>query len=102
MIRPPPISTLFPYTTLFRSSIAEEAGHFLLASAQLTGMIQQHIFASHDVPERFQDRKSTRLNSSHQIISYAVFFLTKLNPVVKFHLATATTASRTLIIYTNS
>ncbi len=37
-----------------RASIAEEAGHFLLASAQLTGMIQQHIFASHDVPERFQ------------------------------------------------
>ena len=37
-----------------RADIAEEAGHFLLASAQLTGMIQQHIFASQDVPERFQ------------------------------------------------
>ena len=37
-----------------RASIAEEAGHFLLASAQLTGMIQQRIFASQDVPERFQ------------------------------------------------
>jgi hypothetical protein len=37
-----------------RASIAEEAGHFLLASAQLTGRIQQHIFASQDVPERFQ------------------------------------------------
>ena len=37
-----------------RASIAEEAGHFLLASAQLTGMIQQHIFASQDVPERFK------------------------------------------------
>src|SRR5260221_1888496 len=37
-----------------RADVAEEAGHFLLASTKLTGMIQQHIFASQDVPERFK------------------------------------------------
>src|SRR5258708_11733262 len=75
MIRRPPRSTLFPYTTLFRSplhlSVAFftwgllSAFHFALAGNQLCGMP--------DIP----DRKSTRLNSSHQIISYAVFCLKK-------------------------
>src|SRR2546428_1864274 len=74
MIRRPPRSTLFPYTTLFRSLklIAESAAHMgrliddLLAFAR-TGRAEM----------RTTDRKSTRLNSSHDQISYAVFCLKK-------------------------
>src|SRR5438552_12676110 len=66
MIRRPPRSTLFPYTTLFRS----------VADAPLA-----HAGEGRSGGERYQigprDRKSTRLNSSHQIISYAVFCLKK-------------------------
>src|SRR5258707_2477839 len=68
MIRRPPRSTLFPYTTLFRS---------------LPGMIDAHVhlFPADDLPEATRvivgDRKSTRLNSSHANISYAVFCLKK-------------------------
>src|SRR5258708_21315738 len=89
MIRRPPRSTLFPYTTLFRSS-----GH--------VGTLRQNFFLRIGIPHAVlcagsggslfgkrrdqatlriersdQDRKSTRLNSSHQIISYAVFCLKK-------------------------
>src|SRR5258708_28114467 len=64
MIRRPPRSTLFPYTTLFRSP----PGQCGVVSGDAAGE-QRHAF----VP----DRKSTRLNSSHQIISYAVFCLKK-------------------------
>src|SRR5205807_6037731 len=66
MIRPPPRSTLFPYTTLFRSVLLEQAARF----GNLPGV------KSHDVLAP-QDRKSTRLNSSHLVISYAVFCLKK-------------------------
>src|SRR5476651_2749601 len=62
MIRRPPRSTLFPYTTLFRSTA-------WLAALGLCDQSQRH---RHDV-----DRKSTRLNSSHANISYAVFCLKK-------------------------
>src|SRR5438552_16582470 len=65
MIRRPPRSTLFPYTTLFRS------GGRSLGGGSLPG--RRKTQESH----RFRDRKSTRLNSSHQIISYAVFCLKK-------------------------
>src|SRR5258708_17390525 len=98
MIRRPPRSTLFPYTTLFRSyrgaGIAEldclraagehllgchhfgggELGaqcHYLLLTAHLNGELMKVGQVA------CQDRKSTRLNSSHQIISYAVFCLKK-------------------------
>src|SRR5258708_23750288 len=67
MIRRPPRSTLFPYTTLFRS-ISTVESEFSRGS----GITQPHRFAN-----CFRDRKSTRLNSSHQIISYAVFCLKK-------------------------
>src|SRR6266853_3339444 len=63
MIRRPPRSTLFPYTTLFRSSAN------LSRSPRGTWMVQEQRFA--------EDRKSTRLNSSHSQISYAVFCLKK-------------------------
>src|SRR5258708_17559273 len=85
MIRRPPRSTLFPYTTLFRSHplvIAHVAGKRLHRPAgrlmQLVrGFFQDVFAASADAKRRAQDRKSTRLNSSHQIISYAVFCLKK-------------------------
>src|SRR2546426_5705436 len=71
MIRRPPRSTLFPYTTLFRSEAAEETGPI--------GREQQRRKDSgHEEDESVQqDRKSTRLNSSHLVISYAVFCLKK-------------------------
>src|SRR5258708_14862850 len=66
MIRRPPRSTLFPYTTLFRSDAAD------------VGRTRQGQFARVRMPHAEEtDRKSTRLNSSHQIISYAVFCLKK-------------------------
>src|SRR5256885_17243234 len=71
MIRRPPRSTLFPYTTLFRSPTALPqifVALRLASSLSLVGAI---------VGEWFGDRKSTRLNSSHLVISYAVFCLKK-------------------------
>src|SRR5256885_5298152 len=80
MIRRPPRSTLFPYTTLFRSQAAETADasdpsiHFLLAQAyRALGRAQDAKAEMQEV----EDRKSTRLNSSHLVISYAVFCLKK-------------------------
>src|SRR2546426_12569653 len=68
MIRRPPRSTLFPYTTLFRSSLERDIG----------GGDEPHLHRDGPLAsERLQDRKSTRLNSSHLVISYAVFCLKK-------------------------
>src|SRR2546427_7627384 len=75
MIRRPPRSTLFPYTTLFRSRAAE--AHRLRARSvpRSTG---EDAFSRQRVPRQAErDRKSTRLNSSHSQISYAVFCLKK-------------------------
>src|SRR2546430_4999578 len=80
MIRRPPRSTLFPYTTLFRSqhvtdraAAVDQHGHRqvvdLIAAADPLGRVEQQ--------RKAQDRKSTRLNSSHSQISYAVFCLKK-------------------------
>src|SRR5437899_4760752 len=66
LIRPPPISTLFPYTTLFRSVLVKMDAVFSAGGEKLLG---PRVFA--------RDRKSTRLNSSHLGISYAVFCLKK-------------------------
>src|SRR5258705_9732906 len=94
MIRRPPRSTLFPYTTLFRSHRLVFAA---FAAEQLVGAVREHFVAIHvmrragagliwvhhevlAVPARehfIRDRKSTRLNSSHLGISYAVFCLKK-------------------------
>src|SRR5689334_23781464 len=72
MIRRPPRSTLFPYTTLFRSRIDQELDLVRRAADVAT---RQRV---HDaVWRRVVDRKSTRLNSSHSSISYAVFCLKK-------------------------
>src|SRR5260221_6905314 len=72
MIRRPPRSTLFPYTTLFRSLAGRGAG---LATAGLLPVNGEHV--GEVVVDDDGDRKSTRLNSSHTVISYAVFCLKK-------------------------
>src|SRR5438445_4393239 len=74
MIRPPPRSTLFPYTTLFRSGAQAQARR----GRRTVGCQSAASQRSDAWPDRpLQDRKSTRLNSSHANISYAVFCLKK-------------------------
>src|SRR3712207_6912930 len=74
MIRRPPRSTLFPYTTLFRSG--DDSGRDRTGEAE--GVSDRHYRIAHPDPLRVaEDRKSTRLNSSHANISYAVFCLKK-------------------------
>src|SRR2546430_8138726 len=81
MIRRPPRSTLFPYTTLFRSPGGDLRRHY--RAAQRAGSAQPRaVSRGFHVPAlagraRHLDRKSTRLNSSHSQISYAVFCLKK-------------------------
>src|SRR3712207_8031785 len=97
MIRRPPRSTLFPYTTLFRSDqslafagrpvrVTSPQGRFAAGAALLDDRVLD------------EDRKSTRLNSSHANISYAVFCLKKINyrysPVLLFAKITCTLQSR--------
>src|SRR2546422_6072171 len=87
MIRRPPRSTLFPYTTLFRShrprhAIERDTGALRLThqpTHQAVALAERHAGLHQKVREvrSAQDRKSTRLNSSHGYISYAVFCLKK-------------------------
>src|SRR5258708_20152040 len=89
MIRRPPRSTLFPYTTLFRSEVPRDRERLIarpLVQAPGRGVARvaagpdhRHPHAARSQPAggALGDRKSTRLNSSHQIISYAVFCLKK-------------------------
>src|SRR2546430_8663263 len=85
MIRRPPRSTLFPYTTLFRSSAKNEGIGTIETSAGGILEIFLRRIEHREIKARFQklqqgialDRKSTRLNSSHSQISYAVFCLKK-------------------------
>src|SRR2546422_8335127 len=81
MIRRPPRSTLFPYTTLFRSPYK---GPAQAMTELLAGQVQMYFetvafFLPHVRAGKVKDRKSTRLNSSHGYISYAVFCLKKKN-----------------------
>src|SRR5688572_32752454 len=85
MIRRPPRSTLFPYTTLFRSerearqaAAAEEAAR-QANSVAAQAAAQVKLMAEQKAARDARDRKSTRLNSSHSQISYAVFCLKKKN-----------------------
>src|SRR5256885_4095085 len=71
MIRRPPRSTLFPYTTLFRSSVASRH------SPWAKSLLLRWVVARQGTRRGVKDRKSTRLNSSHLVISYAVFCLKK-------------------------
>src|SRR3712207_7293584 len=97
MIRRPPRSTLFPYTTLFRSLVARDRRRTAIASlpaqaAATAGALRadRRLNLGHQrlglLPVGAQDRKSTRLNSSHANISYAVFCLKKkkLNIVLSY------------------
>src|SRR3712207_8030232 len=81
MIRRPPRSTLFPYTTLFRSVVAEVAVRVVLERNPPYPDHRQGPRPLHRDAQRprLVDRKSTRLNSSHANISYAVFCLKKNN-----------------------
>src|SRR2546427_7513682 len=73
MIRRPPRSTLFPYTTLFRSSV----GIFRARGGELAALVRAGDPSPAPGAGEGSDRKSTRLNSSHSQISYAVFCLKK-------------------------
>src|SRR5437588_9238479 len=87
MIRRPPRSTLFPYTTLFRSEQGPlgEDDHFSFSRSDRRGVMDSIDFGRRKIKVRMnpeidavhEDRKSTRLNSSHTVISYAVFCLKK-------------------------
>src|SRR5436853_5896516 len=100
MIRRPPRSTLFPYTTLFRSQkqirrkeqrfchvVGDVVREARVAHAAHHALAQNHVVTQklHDHGRRgfVEDRKSTRLNSSHLGISYAVFCLKKKNKAIK-------------------
>src|SRR2546429_1155877 len=78
MIRRPPRSTLFPYTTLFRSVVGDR----VQLQQVLMNLMINSIDAMRDV-NGTRDRKSTRLNSSHGYISYAVFCLKKKTNTVR-------------------
>src|SRR2546422_3295438 len=82
MIRRPPRSTLFPYTTLFRSGVRAYATVLDIPGSVDLAVVAVRADAVHEVVEQSayplaRDRKSTRLNSSHGYISYAVFCLKK-------------------------
>src|SRR5438034_5884214 len=74
MIRRPPRSTLFPYTTLFRSPVSDPVETVRVIGGEAPR--DRLLVGGQDV-ENEPDRKSTRLNSSHTVISYAVFCLKK-------------------------
>src|SRR5260221_9670542 len=84
MIRRPPRSTLFPYTTLFRSHFIEVFQRPILQYRQVRrvkraerSQVELHSASQGNIGAGGKDRKSTRLNSSHTVISYAVFCLKK-------------------------
>src|SRR2546426_9398540 len=89
MIRRPPRSTLFPYTTLFRSEVGDKEGAASsLHNMGLLALAQGEFAEARALLEEslalHRDRKSTRLNSSHLVISYAVFCLKKKNICLSF------------------
>src|SRR5256885_10808453 len=85
MIRRPPRSTLFPYTTLFRSRSKDRQPELRRqdpssTSSQEANMLRAAVRRLESIDKQYlADRKSTRLNSSHLVISYAVFCLKKKN-----------------------
>src|SRR5438270_9471652 len=78
MIRRPPRSTLFPYTTLFRSRVGQTFG---VPGGSMDWVVSA-TYKSSQFLTAFKDRKSTRLNSSHSQISYAVFCLKKKKNII--------------------
>src|SRR2546430_10882989 len=119
MIRRPPRSTLFPYTTLFRSLCPEEnelltrigpgmAMGEMMRRYWLPALLSEEIPVPDCAPVRVrllgeEDRKSTRLNSSHSQISYAVFCLKKKNKTIRhITLGSKTQTSNITVIATQS
>src|SRR2546426_2867621 len=101
MIRRPPRSTLFPYTTLFRSGSGFECCGFYKPGAIFPALSErtkrQHLdLRAADHCRRRVDRKSTRLNSSHLVISYAVFCLKKKKKYLKNYVLIATPITQTI------
>src|SRR2546430_12470224 len=99
MIRRPPRSTLFPYTTLFRSEREDPLGgvedaEFVQRLTQQQRPNRIQLLAGHRLDQPPQDRKSTRLNSSHSQISYAVFCLKKKKQYIEY---SATTSENALV-----
>src|SRR2546427_4014837 len=96
MIRRPPRSTLFPYTTLFRSVfiLGEEVGLYDGAYKVTQGLLKEfgpkRVVDTPICESGFTDRKSTRLNSSHSQISYAVFCLKKKKKEKQLKMSTQT------------
>src|SRR2546430_7290334 len=88
MIRRPPRSTLFPYTTLFRSTCER----WLWAPRSEISFEQGQTLVTGAVTRTHRDRKSTRLNSSHSQISYAVFCLKKKKNSLQHHAPCPTTS----------
>src|SRR5690348_10418704 len=95
MIRPPPRSTLFPYTTLFRSRVLQSI-HTVMNADRIIAALQirdrARVVTFH-VMNDIEDRKSTRLNSSHPSISYAVFCLKKKKILSRLTPSTITSGS---------
>src|SRR2546430_10171933 len=77
MIRRPPRSTLFPYTTLFRSGVGVPQLTAIMEAVRAAQKTRTPVIADGGIKQTGEDRKSTRLNSSHSQISYAVFCLKK-------------------------
>src|SRR5256885_10490795 len=81
MIRRPPRSTLFPYTTLFRSRRSSSSSVRFSSASEYV-----YRYLSWPLRTLVRDRKSTRLNSSHLVISYAVFCLKKKKKISQHHI----------------
>src|SRR5438034_3509046 len=100
MIPRPPRSTLFPYTTLFRSKYPLLGAHMKVScvACHAKGEFQRPLKFSNctDCHKDIQDRKSTRLNSSHTVISYAVFCLKKKKKKTKQETKHNTTFNNTV------
>src|SRR5256885_9545666 len=101
MIRRPPRSTLFPYTTLFRSILKSGTHRGMAATSVLEPMVMLYRYTSEKryldfcrfIVRSWEDRKSTRLNSSHLVISYAVFCLKKKKQIAAELLLTMLSSS---------
>src|SRR5256885_11535822 len=98
MIRRPPRSTLFPYTTLFRSGVRIRRRRGAEADTSGADMLTAQLVVDASGRDSHTDRKSTRLNSSHLVISYAVFCLKKKNTVRTHHTARAATHATVPVI----
>src|SRR3712207_7066481 len=102
MMRRPPRSTLFPYTSLFRSLAFDFTNGFhdtanVVATSISTRAMAPRLAVAFAAVLNFADRKSTRLNSSHANISYAVFCLKKKSQILPYHVPLLSSTGYTLL-----